>query len=167
MNFARVSWPVRRAGNQRTHLSPHWLAVYNSAGERPCAIRGRFTVRVLFDKLFRDRDALIAGRLGRWLIVIVALALGAFLVIAPTSSAQEGSLNQLAGVGLLALGALTFLYALLCEFLIAREGRIAPEEWDRQEQERRVREGVEQAAKMQAIYGALNAGGSLDRSWSQ
>jgi hypothetical protein len=124
-------------------------------------------MRTLLDKLFRDRDALLSGRLGRWLVVICSLALGAFLAIAPTSSAQEGSLNQLAGVGLLALGALTFLYALLCEFLIAREGRIAPEEWDRQEQERRVREGVEQAAKMQAIYGALNASGSPERSWSQ
>ena len=58
----------------------------------------------------------------------------------------------------MAFGALALLYALLCEFLIAREGRISPEEWDRQEQERRVREGVEQAAKMRAIYGALNAG---------
>jgi hypothetical protein len=65
---------------------------------------------------------------------------------------------------LLTLGALTFLYALLCEFLIAREGGIAPEEWDRQEQEHRVREGVDQAAKMRAIYGALNAGGSSDAS---
>ena len=124
-------------------------------------------MNTLLDKLFRDRDALISGRLGRWLVAFVALALGAFLVFAQTSTEQEGSLNRLAGLGLLALGALTFLYALLCEFLIAREGRIAPEEWDRQEQERREREGVEQAAKMQAIYGALNAGGSPERSWSQ
>ena len=116
-------------------------------------------MRTLLDKLFRDRDALISGRLGRWLVVICALALGAFLDFAQTSTEQEGSLNQLAGLGLLALGALTFLYALLCEFLIAREGRIAPEEWGRQEEERRVREGIEQAAKMQAIYGAPNAGG--------
>jgi hypothetical protein len=108
-------------------------------------------MRILLDKLFRDRDALISGRLGRWLVALVALGLGAFLVFAQTSTEQEGSLNQLAGLGLLALGALTFLYALLCEFLIAREGRISPEEWDRQEEERRVREGIEQAAKMQAL----------------
>jgi hypothetical protein len=124
-------------------------------------------VNTLLDKLFRDRDALISGRLGRWLIAIVALALGAFLVFAQTSTEQEGSLNHLAGIGLLLLGALAFLYALLCEFLIAREGRVAPEEWDQREQERRVREGIEQAAKMQAIYGALNAGSSPERSLSQ
>jgi hypothetical protein len=121
-------------------------------------------VNTLLDKLFRDQDALISGRLGRLLIAVVALALGAFLVFAQTSTEQEGTLNHLAGLGLLALGALTFFYALLCEFLIAREGRVSPEEWGRQEQERRVREGVEQAAKMRAIYGALNAGGSPGRS---
>ena len=108
----------------------------------------------LLDKLFRDRDALVSGRLGRWLVVLVALGLGAFLVFAQTSTEQEGSLNRLAGLGLLALGALAFLYALLCEFLIAREGRITPEEWDRQEEERRIHEGTEQAAKMRALYGA-------------
>jgi hypothetical protein len=37
------------------------------------------------DKLFRDRDALISGRPGRWLVVICSLALGAFLVFAQTS----------------------------------------------------------------------------------
>jgi hypothetical protein len=124
-------------------------------------------VNTLLDKLFRDRDALFSGRLGRWLVAIVALALGAFLVFAQASTEQEGSLNHLAGLGLLALGALTLLYALFCEFLIAREGRVSPEEWDRQEQERRVREGVEQAAKMQALHGALNPDGSPERSWSQ
>ena len=107
----------------------------------------------LLDKLFRDRDALVSGRLGRWLVVIVALGLGAFLVFAQTSTEQEESLNHLAGLGLLALGALALLYALLCEFLIAREGRIAPEKWDRQEEERRVREGIEQAAKIRSLYG--------------
>jgi hypothetical protein len=122
-------------------------------------------VNTLLDKLFRDRDALVGGRQGRWIVVIVALALGGFLVVAPAG--QDEQLNRIAGIGLLALGALTFLYALLCEFLIAREGRIAPEEWDRREQERRMREGVEQAAKMQAIYGALNTGGSPERSWPQ
>lgn len=106
------------------------------------------------DKLFRDRDALISGRLGRWLVVIVALGLGAFLVFAQTSTEQEESLNHLAGFGLLALGALALLYALLCEFLIAREGRVSPEEWERQEVERRIHEGIEQAAKMQALFGA-------------
>jgi type VI protein secretion system component VasK len=120
-------------------------------------------MRALLDTFFRDRDALIGGRLGRWLVVVVALALGAFLAVAPTSSAQEGSLNQLTGAGLLALGAFAFLYALLCEFLIARPRRVSPEEWDRQEQERRKREGVEQAAKMQAIHGALNVGTSPER----
>jgi hypothetical protein len=124
-------------------------------------------MRTLLDKLFRDRDALLSGRLGRWLVVICSLALGAFLAIAPTSTEQEGSPNWLAAIGLLALGALAFLYALLCEFLIVREGRVSPEEWDRQEQERRVREGVEQAAKMQALYGAPNANSQPDASWSQ
>jgi hypothetical protein len=105
----------------------------------------------VLDKLFRDRDALISGRLGRWLVALVALGLGAFLVFAQSSTELEGSLNQYAGLGLLALGALTLFYALLCELLIAREGQIAPEEWDRQEEERRLREGIEQAAKMQAL----------------
>jgi hypothetical protein len=122
-------------------------------------------VNTLLDKLFRDRDALVGGRKGRWIVLIVALALGGFLVVAPAG--QDEQLNHIAGIGLLALGALTFLYALFCEYLIAREGRIAPEEWDQREQERRVREGIEQAAKMQAIYGALNAGSSPERSLSQ
>jgi hypothetical protein len=94
-------------------------------------------------KLSRDRDTLISGRLGRWLVVIVALALG-----------------------LLALGALAFLYALLCEILIAREGGIAPKEWGRQEQERRVREGVEQAVKVQTIYGTPYGDSQQDAPWS-
>ncbi|HEX3269733.1 MAG TPA: hypothetical protein VHR15_03715 [Ktedonobacterales bacterium] len=122
-------------------------------------------MNTLLDKLFRDRDALVGGRKGRWIVLIVALALGGFLVVAPAG--QDEQLNHIAGIGLLALGALTFLYALFCEYLIAREGRIAPEEWDQREQERRVREGIEQAAKMQAIYGALNAGSSPERSLSQ
>lgn len=122
-------------------------------------------MNTLLDKLFRDRDALVGGRKGRWIVLIVALALGGFLVVAPAG--QDEQLNHIAGIGLLALGALTFLYALICEYLIAREGRIAPEEWDQREQERRVREGIEQAAKMQAIYGALNAGSSPERSLSQ
>jgi hypothetical protein len=122
-------------------------------------------VNTLLDKLFRDRDALVGGRKGRWIVLIVALALGGFLVVAPAG--QDEQLNHIAGIGLLALGALTFLYALFCEYLIAREGRIAPEEWDQREQERRVREGIEQAAKTQAIYGALNAGSSPERSLSQ
>lgn len=119
---------------------------------------------MLFDKLFRDRDALIGGRLGRWLVAIIALALGAFLAIAPTSTAQEGSLNQLAGLALLALGALAFLYALICEYLIAREGRLSAEEWDRQEVKRRIHEGIAQAAKMRALYGAHGADSLPDAS---
>jgi hypothetical protein len=83
-------------------------------------------VSALLDKLFRDHDTLVGGRKGRWIVIIVALGLGGFLVVAPAG--QDAQLNYLAGLGLLALGALTFLYALLCEFLIAREGRISPEE---------------------------------------
>jgi uncharacterized membrane protein len=124
-------------------------------------------MRVIFNKLFRDRDALIGGRLGRWLVVVLALALGAFLAIAPTSTEQEGALNHVAGVALLTSGALTFLYALLCEYLIAREERISPEEWDRQELARRIQEGVEQAAKMRALYGGPNADNSSDLAWPQ
>jgi drug/metabolite transporter (DMT)-like permease len=120
---------------------------------------------MLLDKLFRDHDTLVGGRKGRWIVVIVTLALGGFLVVAPAG--QDERLNHIAGIGLLALGALTFLYNLICEYLLAWEGRDTPEEWDRQEQERRMREGVEQAAKMQAIYAALNTGGTPERSWSQ
>jgi uncharacterized membrane protein len=124
-------------------------------------------MRVIFDKLFRDRDALIGGRLGRWLVVILSLALGAFLAIAPTSTEQEGSLNRLAGLGLLAFGGLALLYTLICEFLIAREGRLSPEEWNRQEAERRIREGIEQAAKMQALYGAGTSNDPPGATWPQ
>src|SRR5690349_20018906 len=96
MNFARVSRLARRAGNQRTRLSPHWLAVYNSAGERLCAMRGRFTMRTLLDKLFRDRENVYAKRGARWIVVVIALALGGFLVLAPAG--QDEQLNHVAGV---------------------------------------------------------------------
>jgi hypothetical protein len=122
-------------------------------------------MRLILDKLIRDSDALVSGRLGRWLVALVALAVGAFLALAPTSTQQEGSLNQLAGLCLLALGALTLVYALVCEYLIAREARLSPEEWNRQETERRIQEGVAQAAKMQSLYGV--SGESPDTPWSQ
>jgi len=122
-------------------------------------------MRTLLDKLFRDRENVYAKRRARWIVVVIALALGGFLVLAPAG--QDEQLNHVAGVILVAFGGLALLYALICEILAVREGHLSPEEWDRQEQERRVREGVEQAAKMQAIYGALNAGSSPERSWSQ
>jgi hypothetical protein len=130
--------------------------------------KGSFIVRALVDKLFRDRDSLYAGRLGRWIVTVVALALGVVLVALPTSTAQEGSLNRLVGFILLGLGALTLLYALLCECLIVREGRLTPEEWARQEAERRVREGVEQAAKMRnEPHGARDSASPPDTPSSQ
>jgi hypothetical protein len=119
-------------------------------------------MRLILDKLFRDHDALAGGRLSRWLVALVALALGAFLALAPTSTAQEGSLNRLASLGLLALGALTLLYALLCEYLMAREARLSSEEWNRQESERRIQEGIAQAAKMRSLYGAQRSGNLPD-----
>ena len=121
-------------------------------------------MRTLLDRLFRDRGNVYAKRRARWIVVVIALALGGFLVLAPAG--QDEQLNHIAGVILVAFGGLAFLYALICEILAVREGHLLPEQWDRQEEERRVREGAEQAAKMQAIYGALNAGGSPDRSWS-
>jgi hypothetical protein len=124
-------------------------------------------MRLILDKLFRDHDALVGGRLGRWLAALVALALGAFLALAPTSTEREGSLNRLAGLGLLALGALIVLYALLCEFLIARASRLSSEEWSRQELERRIQEGVAQAAKLQSLYGAERSGNLPDTPWRQ
>ena len=35
------------------------------------------SMRTLLDKPFFDRDPLLSGRLGRWLVVICSLALGA------------------------------------------------------------------------------------------
>ena len=119
-------------------------------------------MRTLLDKLFRDRENVYAKRRARWIVVVIALALGGFLVLAPAGKDEQ--LNHIAGVILVAFGGLALLYALICEFLAVREGRLSPEEWDQQEEKRRVREGIEQAAKIQAIYGAPNAGGSLERS---
>jgi hypothetical protein len=119
-------------------------------------------MRTLLDKLFRDRENVYAKRRARWIVVVIALALGGFLVLAPAG--QDEQLNHVASVILVAFGGLALLYALICEILAVREGHLSPEQWDRKEEDRRVREGVEQAAKMQAIYGALNAGGSPERS---
>lgn|GEM_PF-4062140 len=93
------------------------------------------------------------------------LALGGFLAVAP--SGQDELLNRIIGMILLAFGALALLYALICEFLIAREGRLSPEEWNREEAERRIREGIEQAAKMQALYGAGTSNDPPDTTWPQ
>jgi hypothetical protein len=88
----------------------------------------------------------------RWIVVVIALALGGFLVVAP--GGKDEQLNYIAGVILLAFGGLALLYALICEFLAIREGHLPPEKWDQQVEERRVREGIEQAAKIAALYGA-------------
>jgi hypothetical protein len=92
------------------------------------------------------------------------LALGAFLAFAPTSTRREGAPNWLAEVGLLTCGALVLRYALFCEFPIAHEARVSPEGWDSRQQERCVRDGAEQAAKTQALYGAPYQESQLDAS---
>jgi uncharacterized membrane protein len=119
---------------------------------------------VIVDKLFRDRDTLISGRFGRWLVVIIALALGGFLAIAP--GGQDEQLNHIAGAILLVLGGLALLYAIVCEYLIIREGHVSPQEWNRQEEERRVREGIEQATEIAALYGASYGASQPDTPWS-
>ncbi len=39
-------------------------------------------MRTLLDKLFRDRENVICETARRWIVVVIALALGGFLVLA-------------------------------------------------------------------------------------
>jgi hypothetical protein len=123
-------------------------------------------VRVIFNKLLRSRDNLHGNRVARWIITVCAVGLGVLFTLLPTSTEQEGALNHLAGVTLVVVGALFLIYTIICEYLIIREGHVSSEEWDRQEEERRAREGVEQAAKIAALYGAPYEDSQPDAPWS-
>jgi hypothetical protein len=68
-------------------------AIYPTA-LTPVRSSGSRILRLIFDKLFRDRDANLAGRRGRWLVALIALALGVFRAVTPTSTEQKGSLSH-------------------------------------------------------------------------